>query len=1433
MRNNKTLVALIGLVITAIIVVVAVLILIIALKENGTSVDDIKGKIILNPTAIVDSILPGEAKAVEIKADLTGITVKEGEQPRTLVWTIDNDKVATIQGNGNTAILTLKAAGNAVVTVTYGDVSATCTVIVNSLVPKITLSETSISETYIAGKTATVTITATPENIPELDKAAGEDKASLKWESDNEEVATVEANGNTANITLKSAGKAVITVSYGDITAKCEVTAIEVTQKITLDKTSVSKTIISGKTQTVELSAVAENITGKMTWTSSNTNVATVKANNDKATVTLKAGGTATITVTAGNVSATCQITVIEEKQKITLDKTSVSKTIISGNTQIVELSAVAENITGKMTWTSSNTKVATVKANNDKATVTLKAGGTATITVTAGNVSATCKIEVTEKKQEITENKTPVIILDTNSIVKSIVKGTTQKETIIATTQNVSGNLTWTSSNTSVATVSGSGNAATVTLVGAGTTTITAKYGSATATCKVTVTELMPTITLDTNSIVKGIVKGTTQKETIVATIKNITGNLTWTSSNTKVATVSSSGNTATVTLVGGGTATITAKYGTTTATCKVTVTELMPKITLDKTSITGIESANCTTQTITAITENIPGNITWTSSNTSVAKVSGNGKTATISICSGGTAIITAKYGTTTATCKVTVLVPKITLNKTNIKVTDYPDTQDIILTATTENITGNITWTSGNTNVAKVSGSGKTVVVDVCGRGTATITAISPVGDNVRATCVITVTPKITMNKTTLSATIEQGTTKRADLTLTTENLNSTQISAIQWTSSDTSVATVSGSGKTATVTFVGAGTATITAQHSLTNKVTCKVTVTEVVPKITLNKTSATVSTAFIGTTAITSTLTATTENVTGNITWTSSNTSVATVTGNGKTATVTFLKAGTVTITAKYGTAMATCNFTVIEKKLKLNKTSITLTESISPSQTLTATTENITGDLTWTSSDTSVATVTGNGNTATVKFVKAGTATITVRSGSVTATCTVTCVVPKITLDKTSVKVTDYPNASAITLTATTENITGNLTWTTSNTGVARVVGSGKTATVTVVGTGTATITAKYGSKSDTCTITVTPKIILNKTAITETIIQGQSNQTTLLLTTENIDSSYFPSITWESSNTNVATVSGSEKTAIVTFVGAGTATITAKLGTRTATCTVKVSELVPKITLDKTSISLVEGRNMPSSTITAATENITGDLTWTSSNTKVAKVVGSGKTATVTMVGVGTAIITAKHGTTTATCTVNGLAQKITLDKTNINVTGYNGPGSVTYTLTATTQNINGGLTWTSTNPSVATVTSNGKTATVTIQRRGTTTINVSNGYKIASCTISIEASLIFYGEDRITLSRGSSHNIMVTPKNLTDSEIEGLTWECVGYTLATAGVKPYTADASKIAYGKKARIYVASYAAVGKTYTIRVSGAGVYAVYYVTAKE
>ena len=212
----------------------------------------------------------------------------------------------------------------------------------------------------------------------------------------------------------------------------------------------------------------------------------------------------------------------------------------------------------------------------------------------------------------------------------------------------------------------------------------------------------------------------------------------------------------------------------------------------------------------------------------------------------------------------------------------------------------------------------------------------------------------------------------------------------------------------------------------------------------------------------------------------------------------------------------------------------------------------------------------------------------------------------------------------------------TTEDQT--VTWKSSDETVATVTSDG---TVTAVGRGSATITAKCGRKSATCAVAVTvpiSSVSLNKS----TLALEKGNSETLTATVLPADTTEDKTITWESSDETVATVTSD---GTVTAVGGGSATITARCGTKSATCAVTVTVPISSVSLNKNTLSLERGESaILTATVlpTDTTENKT--VTWESSDETVATVTSDG---TVTAVGVGSATITAKCGRKSATCAV------------------------------------------------------------------------------------------------------------------------------------------------------------------------------------------
>ena len=162
---------------------------------------------------------------------------------------------------------------------------------------------------------------------------------------------------------------------------------------VTLNKMSTA--LLVGGTETLYAGVAPSNATNQnVTWISSNTGVAVVSAGG---VVTSVATGMATITVTTidGGKTTACTVTVTPVlPEGVTLDRTSANITV--GDTETLIATITPANATNQnVTWSSSNTAIASVSADG---TITAVAVGTATITATtvAGGKTAACAVTVT-----------------------------------------------------------------------------------------------------------------------------------------------------------------------------------------------------------------------------------------------------------------------------------------------------------------------------------------------------------------------------------------------------------------------------------------------------------------------------------------------------------------------------------------------------------------------------------------------------------------------------------------------------------------------------------------------------------------------------------------------------------------------------------------------------------------------------------------------------------------------------------------------------------------------------------------------------------------------------------------------------------------------------------------------------------------------------
>ena len=681
-------------------------------------------------------------------------TITPADFTDATAWKTSDASIATVTDAG---LVKGVGVGTATINFVVGNVKASCTVTVTQPVTSIYLNKTSLS--LDGGATYQLTATAYPSNAQNRE---------VSWSSSAPEIASV---SDTGMVTAKKKGTAEITVKAKDgsgVTNKCTVTVLGnlhiVTTPTDMQSSHPYEVNSNDKWQYTKTGAAKLAVTfNDQTSVEQGTDYIYIYSKDGtqvgKYTGTELAGKTIevpgdTVIIKLTSDDTYCEygfaVTKIEEAEEaikvtgVTLDKTTVS--LEEGNTTTLTATVAPANATNKtVTWKSSNTSVVTV----DNGKITAVKAGTATITVTTedGNKTATCNVTVTPVVINVTG-----VTLDKTTV--SLEEGNTTTLTATVAPANATNKaVTWSSSNTSVATVDN--GKITAIKAGTATITVTTEDGNKTATCNVTVTEKAPTIinvtgvTLDQTTV--SLEEGSNTTLTATVAPANATNKaVTWKSSDDSVATVDNGKVTAVK--AGIATITVTTADGNKTATCKVTVTEKAPTIinvtgvTLDQTTVSLEEGSN-TTLTATVAPANATNKaVTWKSSNTSVATVD-NGKVAAVKA---GTATITVttEDGSKTATCEVTVTakaptiisVTGVTLNKAAVSL-EEGNTTTLTATVAPANATNKaVTWSSSNTSVATVD-NGKVTAVKA---GTATITVTTADGGK-SAVCEIKVTAK----------------------------------------------------------------------------------------------------------------------------------------------------------------------------------------------------------------------------------------------------------------------------------------------------------------------------------------------------------------------------------------------------------------------------------------------------------------------------------------------------------------------------------------------------------------------------------------------------------------------------------------------------------------------------------------------------------------
>ena len=661
----------------------------------------------------------------------------------------------------------------------------------------------------------------------------------------------------------------------------------------------------------------------------------------------------------------------------------------------------------------------------------------------------------------------------------------------------------------------------------------------------------------------------------------------------------------------------------------------------------------------------KDLSATVTWMSSNQTVATVSGAG---VVSTAAQGTATITGSLSGVTGSATLTVNAPAIkslAVSSTNAKIAQGTSVQftatGTMTDGSMQNVTALVTWTSSNPSVS-INVNGAPGLAMGVTPGTSTITASATgASGNVSSSAILTITSAAlnTVNVTPVAVSIPLGTVQQFTATGTfSDNTAQDLTGSVMWSSSPPTVASITVSGLatgknlgpvTITATF-GAISGSVPATVDASNLKS--IAVTPANPAIAQNT-----SEPFSATGTFTD---GSTHNLTAQVAWSSSNTAVATVGSSSGVAKG--LTPGNSTIIATLGmingsTVLEVSNATITSMSISPSGRTIAPATQLQFTGTGTFSdnsTQVLSRDATWASDNTAVATV---GPMGLVTAVASGTAHIGATFGGVSgsALLTVSAAILK-SIAVTPASAVMAP-ASTLLFTATgtysdgtTQNISNNATWSSSATNVASITNYGQ---VTGQSAGSATITAQQGSVSGTAGVVVASSALKSlqvspssTTVAEQTGVQFEAVGTFADNSTQNLSAS----VTWTSSPASVATVSNAASSkGLATGVEPGTSTITALFAGLAAQATLTVTgATLDSITIGPASADIALGESQQFTATgnfsDGSTENLTAQVTWTSSNVNVATINADGLAST------------AGKGTTTITATMNGVNETAVL---------------------------------------------------------------------------------------------------------------------------------------------------------------------------------
>jgi trimeric autotransporter adhesin len=971
-------------------------------------------------------------------------------------------------------------------------------------------------------------------------------------------------------------------------------------------------------------------------------------------------------------------------------------------------------DLTNQVTWASATPSVATINAAGLASAVAV---GTSSISATDGAISGSTVLTVAPA----TLQSIAVTPAD-----PAVVRGQTEQFAATGTfsdgsTSDLTSQVTWASATPSVATISSAGLASTL---GTGTTTISAMLGTVMGTTVLTVTPAA----LQSIAITPAnptIPNGDTEQFAATGMLSDgstmdLTNQVTWASAIPGVASISSAGLASTHLV---GASTIRAQLGTVAGTTVLTVGA--PVLASIAVTPAGPSVAKGRTEQFAATgtlsdgsTEDLTTSVTWASSTPGVATISASGLAATLG--TGSSTIGASLAGLTgstvlTVTPAVAASIAVSPASPSIFKGQSEPFTATATLTdGTTGDVTTQVTWASATPSVATIDAAG---LASSLAAGTSSISATL---GGVTGSTTLTVQPAAVVSIVIVPASpsIATGTSEHlAAIGTLTDSSTEDVTSQVTWTSATPTVATVNAAGIASGLTV---GTSTISAHLGNLSANTTLTVRNVTLVSIAISPANPNLPKGEIEAFVVTGTFDdSSTQDLSGQVTWSSSASAVASITPTGQATAVAI---GQATITAARGAITDTTVLTVTPAALlsiSVTPAGATLPKGESRQFTATgnysdSTTVDLSNQVTWASSASAVASISTSGLAA---GVATGNTSITGTFGGVTGSTALT-VSPAALL---SIAVTPAaPNLAAGLMQqftaagtysdATTVDLTNQVTWSSGTPAVATITSAGM---AMAMAQGQTSIGASLGAVAGSTELTVSPAALMEIDIVpfNPTIFDGKTESFMAMgMYTDNSMQDLTGQVAWTSSAPAVATI---DPTGLATGLSAGSTAITATLGDMSGTTllTVQPASLV-SISIVPSDSSLPKGGTHQFAAIgnfsDGSTQDLSSEVAWSSSNPAAA---GISATGLVTGVSAGGSTIGATLGVLTA-------STQLSISSPTLVSIAVASPGPIlsqggTEQLTVTgvftdgsTQDLTRAVAWTSSNPSVATITSSGVAA-------------------------------------------------------------------------------------------------------------------------------